>query len=602
MPAALPSPTISRLRLPALALAIALIIIGPFLLLRAATARSDAALALVTHTREVEATVHQIAGDVRNLEASALAVARGVDGTQVRARVQYSAPRIEPGIARLEQLTRDNPDQQLRIGGMEASLRMRVTAAQRLLQLGHAATVADVEALVTRFPIHQLVEEIIAAERRLLAQRTVAAERTRRQASALAWGSMLLQLLLLSGLAWTATRLLRQQLAAQDDVRRAEARAGAVLDTVREPIVLLDALQRVVMHNAAFGELYGVQGDVRGSPLVDLGSGAWREEETLRRLRDVLARGRELWDYQKPQRTADGADRVMLINARAMSLPDTDDAVVLVTASDVTAQQASERYIRELNRQLEGKVDQVSDVNRELEAFSYSVSHDLRAPLRHIAGFADKLGRQLGDDVDDKSRHYLEVIASSAKRMSTLIDDLLVYSRLGRSAIRLQAVDMQSMVADTRAMLDANARMEFGEHRIVWDIGTLPMLVGDENMLRQVWLNLLGNAVKYSSRSEPARIVVRHAYDQEGNQHQFSVEDNGAGFDMAYANKLFGVFQRLHSASDFAGTGIGLASVKRVLLRHGGRVWAESRVGEGAIFHFSLPSTLEPPAKGASTA
>lgn len=601
MPLAPPPLTISRLRLPALGLAIALIVIGPFLLLRAATERSDAALALVTHTREVEATVHQLAGDVRNLEAAALAVARGVDSTQVRARVQYSRPRIEPAIRRLEQLTRDNPDQQLRIGGLGTSLRLRVQAAEQLLQRGNAATVAEVEALVMRFPINQMVDAIIDAERTLLAQRTEAAGRSRWQASALAWGSMLLQLLLLAGLAWIATRLLSQRLAAQGDLRRAEARAGAVLDTVREPIVLIDGQQRVVMHNVAFGELYGVEGDVRGTALVELGNGAWREEETLRRLRDVLSRGRELWDYQKPQRTADGADRMMLINARAMSLPDSDDDVVLVTASDVTAQQASERYIRELNRQLEGKVEQVSDVNRELEAFSYSVSHDLRAPLRHIAGFADKLGRQLGEDVDDKSRHYLQVIASSAKRMSTLIDDLLVYSRLGRSAIRLQPVDMQSMVADTRAMLDANARMEYEHHRIDWDIGTLPMLVGDENMLRQVWLNLLGNAVKYSSRSSPARIVVRHAYDEDGSQHHFSVQDNGAGFDMAYASKLFGVFQRLHSANEFAGTGIGLASVKRVLLRHGGRVWAESRLGEGATFHFALPTTLEPPAKGTTT-
>ncbi|HST43607.1 MAG TPA: ATP-binding protein [Luteimonas sp.] len=602
MPLASPLLVNPGLRLPALALAIVLIVVAPFALLRGATARSDAALAAVSHTRQVEATVHALAGDVRNLEAAALAVAEGVDVTQVRARILYSKPRIEPAMLELERLTRDNPDQQVRIGALETSMRLRVQAAEQLLRDGRAATVVDIANLVTRFPVHNLVEEIISEERALLAERTAEAERTRRQATVLAWGAMLAQLLLLGGLAWLATRLLSQRLAAQGDLQRAEARAGAVLDTVREPIVLLDRQQRVVMHNAAFGELYGVDGDVRATPLADLGDGAWREEEILRRLRDVLSRGRELWDFERAQRTADGADRVMLINARAMTLPDSEHDVVLVTASDVTAQKASERYIRELNQQLEGKVDQVSDVNRELEAFSYSVSHDLRAPLRHIAGFADKLGRQLGDGADDKSRHYLNVIESSAKRMSTLIDDLLVYSRLGRSAIRLQAVDMQSMVADTRAMLDANARTDYPDHRIDWDVGALPMLVGDENMLRQVWLNLLGNAVKYSSRSEPARITVTHAYDDAGREHHFSVQDNGAGFDMAYSNKLFGVFQRLHAASEFSGTGIGLASVKRVLLRHGGRVWAESRLGEGATFHFVLPTTLDPPAKGAPTA
>jgi len=175
-----------------------------------------------------------------------------------------------------------------------------------------------------------------------------------------------------------------------------------------------------------------------------------------------------------------------------------------------------------------------------------------------------------------------------------------VYSRLGRSALRLQMLDVQSMVQDTRSMLDANAQAERPDHAIQWKIGTLPVLVADENMLRQVWLNLLGNAVKYSSRSEPAVIEVSHAYEEDGSHH-FIVRDNGAGFDMAYAGKLFGVFQRLHAPSEFPGTGIGLASVRRVLVRHNGRIWAESEPGRGATFHFTLPATLEPANKGLPT-
>ncbi|MDE4740131.1 sensor histidine kinase, partial [Klebsiella pneumoniae] len=195
-----------------------------------------------------------------------------------------------------------------------------------------------------------------------------------------------------------------------------------------------------------------------------------------------------------------------------------------------------------------------------LEAFSYSVSHDLRAPLRHVAGFSDKLSRHLGDQADDKSRHYLDVISSSARRMAALIDDLLVYSRLGRAAMRQQAVDMQSLVADTRAMLDSNLQAEAENsghvHQVEWNIAPLPIVVGDENMIRQVWLNLLGNAVKYSGNREPAKIRVDYQQQPDGG-HQFTVSDNGAGFDMAYAGKLFGVFQRLHKASDYPGTGIG---------------------------------------------
>src|SRR5690606_22549213 len=306
--------------------------------------------------------------------------------------------------------------------------------------------------------------------------------------------------------------------------------------------------QQVVMHNVAFAELYGVDDDARGRPLSAIGGGAWNDELVLRRLADVLARGRELWDHEQGQRTADGVERTMVISARRRPLPDTDENVALVTARDISVPKASDRQIRELNRQLEGKIEQVSDVNRELEAFSYSVSHDLRAPLRHIAGFGDKLGRHLGEGLDDKGRHYLGVMVSSAKRMSALIDDLLVYSRRGRSGLRVQTVDMQSLVAETRATLDANNAAESPGHAIDWRIAPLPVVVGDENMLRQVWLNLLGNAVKYSGGSEPARIEVGYRQSDDGS-HEFEVRDNGAGFDMQYAGKLFGVFQRLHAAS-----------------------------------------------------
>jgi light-regulated signal transduction histidine kinase (bacteriophytochrome) len=277
-----------------------------------------------------------------------------------------------------------------------------------------------------------------------------------------------------------------------------------------------------------------------------------------------------------------------------MALPDRSDDVALVTANDVTAQKAAELQVRELNRQLIGKVDQVSEVNRELEAFSYSVSHDLRAPLRHIGGFADKLGRHLGDRNDEKTFHYLNTITTSARRMSQLIDDLLVYSRLGRSALRLQPVDMQSVVDETRALLDANNAHDRPGHRIEWKIAPLPIMVGDENMLRQVWLNLLSNAVKYSGGSEPAVIEVGYSRDDHGD-YRFEVADNGVGFDMAYAGKLFGVFQRLHSISEFEGTGIGLASVRRVLARHGGHISADATPGKGARFAFTLPASTDAP-------
>jgi len=583
-------------RLPLLVTAVVLIVVAPFMLLREATQRSLDAANLVSHTRAVEAAVHALLYDLRDRESGALALVNGIDTPLVRARITQSTTEIPAGIAAITALTLDNPEQQVRIGMLRATIDQRNALVDRILAAPASSSArVDMATLVTQLPIRELAGQIIASEAKLLDIRAASADRLRRGTLALTWFAMLAQLLMLGVVTYFSRRQQGRRLQAERDSARADARARTVLQTVREPIVLVDAQLRVVMHNTAFADVYGVNDiDVNGMPLAEVGDGAWSNPEALQRLQDVLARGRELWDYEQAQRTANGHERTMLINARKMPLPDRDDHVVLVTTSDISAQKASAQRINELNRQLEGKVDQISEANRELEAFSYSVSHDLRAPLRHIGGFADKLGQQLGPDADDKSRHYLNVIGSSAKRMATLIDDLLVYSRLGRSALRLQAVDMQSMIAETRAMLDANTLADLPDHRIVWRIGPMPMLVADDNMLRQVWLNLLGNAVKYSARREPAVIEVEHRYAANGNHH-FSVHDNGAGFDMAYASKLFGVFQRLHKASDYPGTGIGLATVRRVLGRHGGRVWAEAQPDNGATFHFTLPATLDHP-------
>ena len=594
-----PVESASRWRLPLLGVAVVLIVVGPFLLLGVATQRTLDASNRVAHTREVEAAVRALLYDLRDRELGALALGNGINTPLLRARIADSSREIPLGVGQITRLTRGNPDQQVRIGMLRANIEQRDALVHRILESGRGvSTHADLVTMVTRFPTRDIATKIIAAEQAALARRIDDADRLRRLTYALTWGAMLAQLLLLGVVIYFSRREQAQRQKAERIAAQASARAQSILQTVREPIVLADAQLRVVLHNAAFSELYGVDYDQsRGVPLAEIGGGAWNDPETLQRLGVVLSRGRELWDYEQAQHMADGVDRTMLINARKMPLPDSDDHVVLITASDITAQKGAEQRIHELNRQLEGKIDQVSEVNRELEAFSYSVSHDLRAPLRHISGFADKLGRQLGDDADEKSRHYLEVIGSSAKRMAALIDDLLVYSRLGRSALRLQPVDMQSLVAETRAMLDANAQTDTPDRRIDWHIGPLPVLVGDDNMLRQVWLNLLGNAVKYSGQRDPAVIEVEHHYADDGSHH-FSVRDNGAGFDMAYAGKLFGVFQRLHKASDYAGTGIGLATVRRVLLRHGGRVWAEAEPERGATFHFTLPTTAEQTSNG----
>ncbi len=592
-----------RWRLPSLAAAVLLIVVVPFSILQVLSRSSLEAADAVAHTNQVEAAVNAMTVELREAEGAAMVIALGADLPYARKRMTEGLAALDPLMRQVLRLTSDNPAQQVRIGRLQEVLKRRVGIIRRIADAPPAQASLLARELVLRYPVRAQLQELLDQERSLLASRTATAERRERQAQWLGWAAMIVQLLLLGLVTVLLGRQIAQRLAAERDSTRASDRAQAVLQTVREPIVLLDGAQRVLMHNAAFAELYGLPQDANVQSLDEVGDGAWRDPLVRQRLGDVLLRGRELWDFEHEQRTVGGVVRTLLINARLMILPDKDDGVVLMTLGDISAQKATQQRINDLNRQLEGKMEQISEVNRELEAFSYSVSHDLRAPLRHVAGFADKLRRHLGESVDEKGAHYLQVIGDSAKRMSALIDDLLVYSRLGRGALRLQAVDMQSLVYETRAMLEAGGVEHVGEiaPRVEWRIAPLPILVADENMMRQVWQNLLGNAIKYSARRSVASIHVDYALDPDGSHH-FSVRDNGAGFDMAYAGKLFGVFQRLHKPSEYSGTGIGLASVRRVLSRHGGHIWAESAIDQGATFQFTLPPAPDAPPTDENTA
>ena len=234
--------------------------------------------------------------------------------------------------------------------------------------------------------------------------------------------------------------------------------------------------------------------------------------------------------------------------------------------------------------QLQLHADELEALNEELESFSYSVSHDLRSPLRAVIGYTRALEEDYASRLDAEGLRLLSVVVSEASRMGDLIDDLLAFSRLGRTPMVTVAVDMTAMAREVAAE-EARAA---GASPTVVQVATLPVVYGDRALLRQVWVNLISNAIKYSSKNLEPHILV---WATSGiDRVDFHVRDNGVGFDMSYASKLFGVFQRLHASAQFAGTGVGLAIVKRVIKRHGGVVWAESALGAGATFSFGLPN------------
>ncbi len=236
-----------------------------------------------------------------------------------------------------------------------------------------------------------------------------------------------------------------------------------------------------------------------------------------------------------------------------------------------------------LDQMVQERTVQLREANKELESFSYSVSHDLRAPLRHIHGYVDMLSRSLDGQLDEKSQRYLKVISDSSIQMGHLIDDLLAFSRMGRQEYSENVVSTDEIVNETVRAISA----ETDTQHINWSIGPLPQVFGDPSMLSRVFTNLIQNAVKYSRDKNPAYIEIGVEHD-DGEFVTFFVRDNGAGFEMAYVHKLFGVFQRLHRQDEFEGTGIGLAIVRRIVNRHGGKTWAEGEVGKGATFFFSL--------------
>ncbi len=295
----------------------------------------------------------------------------------------------------------------------------------------------------------------------------------------------------------------------------------------------------------------------------------------------LLNAGRWQGEFRRTKR--DGT-QVVVASRWALRRDDSNRPVaILETGNDISERKRRELEVASLNEQLGQRTAELESINKELEAFAYSISHDLRAPLRHMSGYTQLLKKSTAGLLNEKSQRYVAMILESSDKMGNLIDDLLAFSRIGRAETHKTAVDLDQLVQEVLV----EVRQDAAGRDIEWKIGALPAWYGDRSMLRLALVNLVANAVKFTRTRAHAEIEIG-SIEHNANQVVVFVRDNGVGFDMKYVNKLFGVFQRLHPVEAFEGTGIGLATVQRIVHRHGGRVWADGEVDRGATFYFSL--------------
>ncbi|MFT3954988.1 MAG: ATP-binding protein [Piscinibacter sp.] len=372
------------------------------------------------------------------------------------------------------------------------------------------------------------------------------------------------------------------------------ARLSAVFENMTEGVMLCSGDGALVEWNASALAMHDMTAETAAGLTID----QVRATFEFRHLDGTPLRGAE-WPLTRVMRGETLRQHELRIHHRergwhkvfAYSGTRVDDAAgqplfAVLQCADVTQRRRIEDEVERMNAELERHVaERTAELQaavKELEAFSYSVSHDLRSPLRALDGFSQALIEDHGATLSPEGQRYLGIIRDTAQKMGVLIDDLLEFSRLGRQSLTRRPVDVAQLARHAYDSLAAQC----GDRRIELNVGELPACEADPALLRQVWVNLLGNAVKYTRQREVATIDVGHEL-RDGIVEYF-VRDNGAGFDMRYAHKLFGVFERLHRADEFEGTGVGLAIVQRIVQRHGGQVRAQGESGRGASFHFTL--------------
>ncbi|MEW6511250.1 MAG: CHASE3 domain-containing protein [Bacteroidota bacterium] len=538
----------------------------------------------LTHTQEVLTELEATFSAVKDMESSS----RGyiITGDARLLSLYHAATLgIDDHVARLAVLTAGNAGQQKRMGeivpliGEKVELnRKSIEAQQRGGAEAAAAVIRQGTGITTMKRIRDLIDSMEDEEQNLLISLTRTWEADLRNTLVTSSVLVILVIALLTGIYVVVHRDLLGRYHAETAMREAKNLLDSIIEHIPLMVFLKDAAElRFVRFNEAGEDMIGFsRSELIGKNDFDFFPREQADFFTAKD-REVLRSDAVLDIPEEPIQTKSRGTRIL--HTRKIALRDEagEPKYLLGISEDVTERKRLEEERARLNLNLEA-------ANRELEAFTYSVSHDLRAPLRHVDGFADLLVRRSAGALDEQSRRYLQTITDAVKHMGVLIDELLVFSRMGRVEVRSSRVHMTELVQDVIRGLD----QECAGRVVRWIVDPLPDVTADPSMIRLVLVNLLDNAVKYTRPRAEAQIEIRHI--MHPGEAEFFVRDNGVGFDMQYEHKLFGVFQRLHSASEFEGTGIGLANVRCIIHRHGGRTWAVGDVDKGAAIHFTLPA------------